>query len=116
MVIDNKKQEFISEVMNTALFSMTEKFNIIKKLKDEELSEEDINKISDLIHDFDNWLAEIANEYYSDMDKIYAQYLDKNIPILTQEVAKMELEVKEIKTDEEEWDPDLLLDQINKKW
>jgi hypothetical protein len=47
------------------------------------------------------------------MDRAYVQYLDKNIPIVKQWVEKMELEVKEIRTDEEEWDPDLLLDQIN---
>lgn len=109
---ENTKKEFIEEVMNTPLFSMTEKFNIIIKLKNNELSEENTNQILDLIHNFNNGLSEVVENYYKDMDKVYAQYLDKNIQQLKQWTEKITLEVREEKSNENEWNPDSILDQI----
>ena len=109
---ENAKKEFIEEVMNTPLFSMTEKFNIILKLKNNKLSEENINQILNLIHNFNDGLSEVVENYYKDMDKVYAQYLDKNIQQLKQWAEKITLEVMEEKSNETEWNPDSILDQI----
>ena len=113
MVKEKVKKNFVAEVMNTSLFSIEEKLKIINKMRKDDLSDKEIKDILKLIKRFNEGLTEAKREYYSGMDKVYAQYLDKNIPIVKQWVEKMELEVKEIRTDEEEWDPDLLLDQIN---
>ena len=109
---EEKIQEFISRVMYTQLFSMDEKVRIIEKLKNNNLSEEDINQILDLIQHFDEWILIATNRYYGNMDAAYAQYLDKNILQLKQGKERITLEVKEIKMDEKEWNPDLILDQI----
>lgn len=113
MAKEKNKNDFVVEVMNTSLFSIEEKLKIINKMRTNNLSDKEIRDILNWIKKFDKWFSEIKNQYYSNMDKVYAQYLDKNIPVIKQWVAKMELEVKEIKTDEKEWNPDLLLNQIN---
>ena len=74
-----KVQEFVGRVMYTQLFSMNEKFKIIEKLKNNDLSEDDINQILKLIQHFDNSVLMTANRYYRNMDTVYKQYLDKNI-------------------------------------
>jgi hypothetical protein len=74
-----KVQEFVGRVMYTQLFSMNEKFKIIEKLKNNDLSEDDINQILKLIQHFDNSVLTTANKYYRNMDIVYKQYLDKNI-------------------------------------
>lgn len=107
-----KVQEFVGRVMYTQLFSMNEKFKIIEKLKNNDLSEDDINQILDLIKRFDEWILAAANRYYRNMDTVYAQYLDKNILHLRQSAEKITLEVKEVKMNEKDWDPDLILNQI----
>lgn len=113
MVKEKVKKNFVAEVMNTSLFSIEEKLKIINKVRKDDLSDREINDILKLIKRFNEGLTEVKEEYNRGMDRVYAEYLDKNIPIVKQWVEKMELEVKEIRIDEEEWDPDLLLDQIN---
>ena len=113
MVKEKVKKNFVAEVMNTSLFSIEEKLKIINKVRKDDLSDREINDILKLIKRFNEGLTEVKEEYNRGMDRVYAEYLDKNIPIVKQWVEKMELEVKEIRTDEEEWDPYLLLDQIN---
>jgi len=113
MAIENeKKQEFVGRVMYTQLFSMDEKIRMIKKLKDNDLSEDDINQILNLIQRFDEWALTVTNRYYRNMDTVYAQYLDKNILHLRQGTEKITLEVKEEKSNESEGNPDLILDQV----
>ena len=109
---EEKRQEFVGRVMYTQLFSMEEKLRIIEKLKNNGLSEDDVNQILDLIQNFDDWISTATNRYYKNMDTVYAQYLDKNISQLKQGKEKITLEVKEIKMDEKEWNPDLILNQI----
>ena len=113
MVKEKVKKNFVAEVMNTSLFSIEEKLKIINKVRKDDLSDREINDILKLIKRFNEGLTEVKEEYNRGMDRVYAEYLDKNISIVKQWVEKMELEVKEIRTDEEEWAPDLLLDQIN---
>lgn len=113
MVKEKVKKIFVAEVMNASLFSIEEKLKIINKMRKDDLSDKEIKDILKLIKCFNDGLTEAKEKYYSGMDRAYVQYLDKNIPIVKQWVEKMELEVKEVKADEEEWDPDLLLDQIN---
>ena len=107
-----KVQEFVGRVMYTQLFSMNEKFKIIEKLKNNDLSEDDINQILKLIQHFDNSVLMTANRYYRNMDTVYKQYLDKNILQVKQWTEKITLEVEEKKENEKEWNPDSILDQI----
>ncbi len=107
-----KVQEFVGRVMYTQLFSMNEKFKIIEKLKNNDLSEDDINQILKLIQHFDNSVLTTANKYYRNMDIVYKQYLDKNILQMKQWTEKIILEVEEKKVNEKEWNPDSILDQI----
>ena len=107
-----KVQEFVGRVMYTQLFSMNEKFKIIEKLKNNDLSEDDINQILKLIQHFDNSVLMTANRYYRNMDTVYKQYLDKNILQVKQWTEKITLEVEEKKVNEKEWNPDSILDQI----
>lgn len=114
MIVKEKdRQNFIVEVMNTSLFSMDEKFKIIERFKDNNLNEEDISQILDVIQKFNEGALKAINRYYSNMDKVYAQYLEKNISQLKQNMGKITLEVKEEKVKESEWDSDLILDKLD---
>ena len=107
-----KVQEFVGRVMYTQLFSMNEKFKIIEKLKNNDLSEDDINQILKLIQHFDNSVLTAANRYYRNIDTVYKQYLDKNILQMKQWMETITLELKEKEINEKEWNPDSILDQI----
>ena len=110
---EEKKQEFIGRVMYTSLFSIDEKIRIIEKLKNGDLSEDNFNQILDLVQYFDNGSSSAINRYYRNMDTVYNEYLNKNISQLKQKIWKITLEVNEEKAKETEWNPDLLLNQID---
>lgn len=110
---EEKKQEFIGRVMYTSLFSIDEKIRIIEKLKNGDLSEDNFNQILDLVQYFDNGSSSAINRYYRNMDTVYNEYLNKNISQLKQKMWKITLEVNEEKAKESEWNPDLLLNQID---
>ena len=106
-------KDTILKIMNTPLFSMEGKLKIINQIRKNKLSSEKIDNIMALIKYFDEWTLELKNKYYNNMDKIYAQYLDKNIPLLKQWVEKIWLEIKETKINEKEGDPEALLNLID---
>ena len=108
-----RKQEFIGRVMYTSLFSINEKIRIIEKLKNDDLSEDNFNQILDVVQHFDNGSSSAINRYYRNMDTVYNEYLNKNISQLKQNMWRITLEVSEAKTKESEWNPDLLLNQID---
>ena len=102
----------ILEILNTSLFSIDQRLKIVEWIKNKELSQDDIDKILDLIHNFNDWVNIAVNRYYRNMDNVYKQYLDKNISLLKQWMIKIKIKTNEVKTYETEWDADLLLDQI----
>ena len=106
-------KDTILKIMNTSLFSMEEKLKIINQIRKNNLSNEEIDSILALINYFDEGTLELKNKYYNNMDKIYVQYLDKNIPLLKQWIEKIWLETKETKINEKEGDPDMLLNLID---
>ena len=102
----------IIEILNTPLFSIEERLRILEKIKNKELSRNDIDKILEVIHNFNEWFGIALNRYYRNMDTVYKKYLDKNLVIIKQWMIKISLEKDEIKSYEKGWDPDLILDQI----
>ena len=98
--------------MDSYVLSTEKKLELINSIKKWELKEDEITKIIKFLTNQKNEIDKTSEKYVNDIKKEYIKYLNKKIPILKQEAAKITIKTKETISNEKEWNPDDLLNFI----
>jgi len=99
-------------IMSSQVISTDKKLQLINAIKKWEINENDLDKIIKFLEKNKNEIDNITQEYVENMKKEYNKYLSKKIPILKKEVSLLKIKTNEIISEELEWNPDKILENI----
>ena len=99
-------------IMSSLVISTDKKLQLINAIKTWEKNENDLDKIIKFLEKNKNEIDNITQEYVENMKKEYNKYLSKKIPTLKKEVSLLKIKTNEIISEEWEWNPDKILENI----